>query len=212
MITPHAMVEPTIDDERHAQLRSYLLREVSPAADVALVPRGHPHRRPLLVTGLAAVLAAAGLTTAAMFTGGPTGTPAAEAAVAIEHEEGWTTIRLLDVNADPDAVLAELLSAGIDARIHTYDDLYTEARDTGTEILYMNAATDGTVTLAVIIPPDLAPGVTPSPEVAPHPGDATDDTDPVGDVVEPTPGIRFAESEMSIRDDAGYEVVIVVTD
>jgi hypothetical protein len=212
VITRHAMVEPTIDDERHAQLRSYLLREVSPAADVAPVPRGHPHRRPLLVTGLAAVLAAAGLTTAAMFTGGPTGTPAAEAAVAIEHEEGWTTIRLLDVNADPDAVLAELLSAGIDARIHTHDDLYTEARDTGTEILYMNAATDGTVTLAVIIPPDLAPGVTPSPEVAPHPGDATDDTDPVGDVVEPTPGIRIAESEMSIRDDAGYEVVIVVTD
>jgi hypothetical protein len=213
VITPHAMVEPTLDDARHAQLRSYLIREVSPAADIAPTPRRHAHRRPLLVTGVATVLAAAGLTIGAVFTGGPTGTPAAEAAVAIEHEEGWTTIRLLDVNADPDAVLAELRSAGIDARIDTHDNVYSDARDTGTVILGMDAAADGTVALAVVIPPELAPGVIPPSEAAPPPGDATDDADPVGAVVDlEAEGIRIGESEMSIRDDAGHEVVIVVTD
>jgi hypothetical protein len=213
VITPHAMVEPTLDDERHAQLRSYLIREVGPAADIAPTPRRHAHRRPLLVTGAAAVLAAAGLTIGAVFTGGPTGTPAAEAAVAIEHEEGWTTIRLLDVNADPDAVLAELRSAGIDARIDTHDNVYTDARDTGTVILGMDAAPDGTVALAVVIPPELAPDVIPPSEAAPPPGDATDDADPVGDVVDlEAEGIRIGNGEVSIRDDAGHEVVIVVTD
>jgi hypothetical protein len=206
VITPHAMVEPTLDDARHAQLRSYLIREVSPAADIAPTPRRHAHRRPLLATGVATVLAAAGLTIGAVFTAGPTGTPAAEAAVAIEHQDGWTTIRLLDVNADPDAVLAQLQSAGIDARIDTHDNVYTDARDTGTVILGMDAAPDGAVALAVVIPPELAP------EAAPPPGDATDSTDPVGEVVELNPGIRIGEDWVSFRDDAGIEVVIVVTD
>jgi hypothetical protein len=212
VITPHAMVEPTLDDARHAQLRSYLIREVSPAADIAPTPRRHAHRRPLLATGVATVLAAAGLTIGAVFTAGPTGTPAAEAAVAIEHQDGWTTIRLLDVNADPDAVLAQLQSAGIDARIDTHDNVYTDARDTGTVILGMDAAPDGTVSLAVVIPPELAPAVIPPSDAVPPPDDATDGTDPVGEVVEWYPGIREGEGWVSFRDDAGIEVVIVVTD
>lgn len=210
MITPHAMVEPTLDDERHAQLRSYLIREIGPAADVAPTPRRHAHRRPLLVTGVAAVLAAAGLTIGAVFTGGPTGTPAAEAAVAIEHEEGWTTIRLLDVNADPDAVLAQLQSAGIDARIGTEDSLFTEPPGTGTAVVQMIPAVDGEVTLAVALPPELQPG--PPSEAVPPPGDA----DPVREVVEVAPGIRIGEGWVSFHDDAGLEagleVVIVVRD
>jgi hypothetical protein len=214
VITPHTMVEPTLDDARHAQLRSYLIREVSPAADIAPTPRRQNHRRPLLATGVATVLAAAGLTIGAVFTAGPTGTPAAEAAVAIEHQDGWTTIRLLDVNADPDAVLAQLQSAGIDARIDTHDSLYTEPPDTGTETIVHigDTAPVGVVSLAVVIPPELAPAVIPPSDAVPPPDDATDGTDPVGEVVEWYPGIREGEGWVSFRDDAGIEVVIVVTD
>lgn len=107
---------PTLDQERTDQLRTFLTVEA--AADAVAHapgrPRAHGGRR-LLAGGVAAVVLAGVALLATSIGGGP-GTPTAtraEAAVAIEVDDGWTTVRLADIDADPDQVVAELRAAGI---------------------------------------------------------------------------------------------------
>lgn len=115
-----ATLEPTLDDQRTDQLRTFLTVEA--AADAAAAAPGRAHRgRRRLVGGIAAaVVLGAGLFAVASVAGGPTSGPAGVQtanAVAIERAQpGWTKIAIADIDADPDAVVAELKAAGIDAR------------------------------------------------------------------------------------------------
>lgn len=98
--------ESTLVAERTDQVRTFLTVEA--AADVASVPPSPVRRR--LVAGTVAALLLAGGLVAATSIGGP-----APSAVAYETVDGWTTIRLVDAEADPEAVVQELVAAGFDA-------------------------------------------------------------------------------------------------
>lgn len=111
---------PTLDPQRADQLRTFLTVEA--AADAAQVRdrSAHPGRR-RLVGGLAAAVAlGSGLVAVASVAGGPSSGPASVQtahAVTIEQSApGWTRITIADLDADPDAVVAELRAAGIEAR------------------------------------------------------------------------------------------------
>lgn len=108
---------PTLDPERTAQLRTFLTVEA--AADVARTDAAtalrHPGRR-LALGALATVVVAAGLVVGATVLEWSTGGGRRAEALAIEREGDWTTIRIADIDADPDAVLTELRAAGFDAR------------------------------------------------------------------------------------------------
>lgn len=113
--------EPTLDHARTDQLRTFLTLEA--AADAATSPT-RPIRsgRRRLVGGIAAaVVLGAGLFVGSALAGGPSSGPARVAtanAVAIRPatDTGWTKITISDIDADPDAVVAQLRAAGIDAR------------------------------------------------------------------------------------------------
>lgn len=112
---------PTLDHQRTDELRTFLTVEA--AADLASRRRSAPARRGRrhLVGGIvAAAVMGAGLFAAAAIAGGPGSGPASVEtahAVAIEPAApGWTKLSIEDIDADPDAVVAELQRAGIDAR------------------------------------------------------------------------------------------------
>ncbi len=113
-------LQPTLDPQRTDQLRTFLTVEA--AADAASTPTRSPHRgRRRLAGGIAAAMVlGGGLFAAAAIAGGPSSGPASVQtanAVAIEQSApGWTKISIADIDADPDAVVAELQAAGIDAR------------------------------------------------------------------------------------------------
>ena len=110
---------PTLDRDRTDQIRTFLA--VTAAADMATTSANGPHRasstrRRRLVGGVAAALVlGGGLFAANAVIGGP-GPARTPRAVAVESNGGWTTIRLLDAQADPQAVVDQLEAAGIDAR------------------------------------------------------------------------------------------------
>lgn len=112
-------IDPTLDAQRTDQLRTFLTVEA--AADAASAPAraGRTGRRRLVGGIAAAVVLGAGLFAVTSIAGGPSSGPASVQtanAVAIEQAEpGWTTIRIADIDADPDAVVAELRAAGIAA-------------------------------------------------------------------------------------------------
>lgn len=97
-------------------MAGFLIDEVSSSrpSDV-----GRLRRRPRVLVGAAATAAVAAVL-AGVLTTVPGGAPPA-AAVAIDEEGGWTTVRIVDPDAAPEAVLAELEAAGIDARIERID-------------------------------------------------------------------------------------------
>lgn len=114
---------PTLDPERTDQLRTFLTTEA--AADAAVTsPARRPRHLRLAVGVTAAVLLAGSLTVASALTG--TGSEPADA-VAIEQADGWITVRLIDVDADPQAVVDELRAAGIEARVGDADEVGTSA-------------------------------------------------------------------------------------
>ena len=118
----HTLPTPTLDAERTDQLRTFLTVEA--AAGVAAGAHRAPlrsSRRRLAVGGLAAVLLAGGLLASTAVIGSPGSTPAD--AVAIEEANGWINVRLVDIDADPDAVVEQLRAAGIDARKEDGTDL-----------------------------------------------------------------------------------------
>lgn len=114
----HTLPTITLDDERTDQLRTFLTVEA--AADLAA---GTGARRAsvrsdwrrLALGALAAVLLGGALLASTTIVGSP-GASRADA-VAIEEAAGWINIRIVDVDADPEAVVDELRAAGIDAEV-----------------------------------------------------------------------------------------------
>lgn len=107
---------PTLDPDRFEQLRTFLTAEAAQVAgsrDRALV--GSRRRR----QALGAIAAMALGSVLAVSTLRPGGT---DPALAISTEGEWTAVRLADVDADPQAVVDELVAAGIDARIAPIPD------------------------------------------------------------------------------------------
>ena len=99
---------PILDPQRTDQLRSFLVVEA--AADAARRPPVLTPARRRIAAGAAAALLIAGGIVAVQAVGGD-----APAAIAVEVDGEWTTIRLVDIDADPDAVVADLIAAGFDA-------------------------------------------------------------------------------------------------
>jgi hypothetical protein len=122
------MPTTTLDAERTDRLRSYLVAEA--AASVAeshvvhLVPRSRPARR-VAVAAAAVVVVGGAVFAGSAVVGGP-GAVEPAAAVAFQEDGAWTTIRLTDPDADPQAVLDQLRAAGFDARLDTFEVTVTE--------------------------------------------------------------------------------------
>lgn len=113
-------------DPRAIRLRSFLTDEARQSLRAAPShtaersgPTPNAGRRLVVCFGVVAVLGAALFGVNALV-GGP-GPMSVPQAVAIESSQGWTTVRLLDEDADPTAVLAQLTDAGIPARISRVD-------------------------------------------------------------------------------------------
>lgn len=149
---------PTLDPERTAQLRTFLVTEAAAdAASTSTSPARRPRHLRLAVGVTAAVLLAGSLTVASGLTG--TGSEPADA-VAIEQADGWTTVRLIDVDADPQAVVDELRAAGIEARVGDADEVGTSATG-ATGVTGLSAeSTDGSVGVGMLsaVPLSGAPG------------------------------------------------------
>ena len=118
----------TIDAERIDRLRTFLTTEAG--ADLAgslPTPFLARHRR-LAAGAAAAVVLGGGIVAVNAVTGGPGGPNAAQA-VAISQEDGWTTVRLVDIDADPSAVVHELEAAHIPVTTKT---IHARSGDDGT--------------------------------------------------------------------------------
>jgi hypothetical protein len=154
------MPTPTLDAERTDQLRHYLTAEaaagVTAGRVIHLVPRSRPGRRVALVAG-AAVIVGGALFAGSAVVGGP-GSHAPAAAVAFEEDGAWTTIRLADMDADPQAVLDELHAAGFDAQLDTMHVTRTTGPD-GQETVSLDdpaaAGSAGTTTFMSVQAGDL---------------------------------------------------------
>ncbi len=123
---------PTLDPERTDRLRTFLVVEAASSAAAATPARRSPAVRRSLAAGAAgAVLVAGGLVVASASAGdgparpGPAAegraAPSSEATpstaldletIALTRADGWTTVSLTDIDADPDAVVADLQAAG----------------------------------------------------------------------------------------------------
>jgi hypothetical protein len=132
---------PTLDRERTDLLRTFLTVEA--AADVASVAPSWPHGRRRWVAGIAAAfLLGTGMFAANAVAGGPGPAPVRSAnALSIESNDGWTTVRIEDIDADPQAVLDELHAAGIKAGL----DHLTVGADGHTVTVGSGAGTAGVV-------------------------------------------------------------------
>ena len=116
---------------------------------------------------MAAVLLAGGLLASTAIIGSPGATPAD--AVAIEESGGWINVRLVDVDADPDAVVEQLRAAGIDARVTTAGEAGLvgggtgEAGITGLSVETPDGTGAGMVSVSADAPPPLEvePGTDP---------------------------------------------------
>jgi hypothetical protein len=157
---------PTLDPARADQLRTFLSDEA--AADLtnartATAPL-HRARRRVAIGAAAAVLLGGVVFAATSTIGGPGTRPA----VAIERDAGWTTIRIVDIDADPQAVVDQLRQAGINARLGTLDVkrdgdkvTVTNKPGDGGEVASTFATTkvgdDGLVGLSVALPKGVTP-------------------------------------------------------
>ena len=102
-----------------------------------------PARRRVVVGATAALLLAGGLV-AVQSVGGP-----APAAIAVEVAGEWTTVRLVDIDADPDAVVAQLRDAGFTAERQTLDVVRTEDGDGFSVSVEDSADSAGIIAMAV---------------------------------------------------------------
>ncbi len=174
---------PTLDPERTDQIRSFLVVEA--AADAARRPPVLTPARRRVAVGAAAALLLAGGIVAVQAVGGD-----APAAIAVEVDGEWTTIRLVDIDADPDAVVADLIAAGFDAErqllpvitVDTDGRTLThevESDRSGAGVVAITHAREdggahGIVGLSVSLPEDVRP---PAPPGAPEHGGATIETE-----------------------------------
>ncbi|HEX2577501.1 MAG TPA: hypothetical protein VHK88_14205 [Aquihabitans sp.] len=110
-----ALADPTLDPDRGADLRAFLVREAAAdtARPTAAAGRSTPRRR--LAAGMVLALALAGGIVAVDAVTGGSGSSRSAEAVAITEEGAWTTIRIVDQDADPDDVMAQLEAGGIPA-------------------------------------------------------------------------------------------------
>lgn len=201
-----------LDPQRTAELRTFLTVEA--AADVAHAAGRPDGRRRFALAAVATLVLGGGLFLANALVGGP-GPADVSAAVAIEAApDGWTTVRLVDVDADPQAVVDQLEAAGIPATIDQLD--FTSRGPDGELMISSYRGDDEPAAGAVVIGATTTDGGAPaiaglsvahagSPAVA-APGDAA-----------PTDlerqGIRFGtDGSVSIRSGAGNSVVVLTTD
>jgi hypothetical protein len=146
---------PTLDPDRFQQLRTFLIVEATAqAADVRRRTLVGSRRRRLVV-GAVAVIALSGVL--AVSTLRPGGT---DRALAITTEGEWTTVRLSDIDADAQAVVDELVAAGINARIASRDQDPTTAPGDGvtTEIV-TNLSHELNYGLSIVFPVGSDPNV-----------------------------------------------------
>lgn len=207
---------PVLDPERTAQLRTFLTVEA--AADVARqrTAAGRPagrHRLALAV--LAAMVLGGGLFLANALVGGP-GPADVPAAVAIEAApDGWTTVRLVDIDADPQAVVDQLEAAGIPAAIDRLDVATSTGPDGEVMVSSYRGGDEpaaGAVVIGAATDGDGAPAIAglsvshagAQPVAAPADGSPPD--------LE-SQGIRFGtDGSVSIRSGAGNTVVVLTAD
>jgi hypothetical protein len=230
--TPTPMTPlPSVDEARLAHLERFLVSEVSGPADGLTVRHRRRVRRTVVTLAVAAALSVGIVGTVALAGGSGTA-----AAVAIERDDGWTTVRLNDRDVAPEEVLAELEAAGIEASIKT---IVLAPMEEGDSIVFrINPDERDSGGVGAMAGRGLAPGgrglvgitvdsLVPSFEVVP--GDAIDDAPPGGVVesdvvpVEPDPAEALADLEargirlnlagsVSIRDGAGHTVVLLVVE
>lgn len=211
--------QPTLDAQRTDQLRTFLTVEA--AADAAAPARAVRTGRRRLVGGIAAaVVLGAGLFAAA--TGGPTSGPArveTANAVAIETAEpGWTKISIADIDADPDAVIAELRAAGIEAERQslalqrdregrvTLDSFEDTGPSAGFTMLGLNDAGKKGLAGLTISAPGAAPA--PLPE-----GLSSEDAGRAFHAYLDELGARAgSDGSIEIRNDAGITVIVLTED
>lgn len=116
--------DTTLSTERTTQMRDLLTDEIrhdaAPSLTTSRQRRGTPAPRRVAVGAVAAVLVGGLLFGVNAVAGGP-GQTAVPQALAIESSGGSTTIRLTDLDASPEEVLAQLEAAGIPVRLTTVD-------------------------------------------------------------------------------------------
>jgi hypothetical protein len=200
---------PTLSPDRFEQIRTFLTEE---AATAPADSRGRllaGSRRRGLAVGAAALTLSGVLAVTTLRPGGT------EAALAVTVEDGWTVVRLSDVDADAQAVRDELVAAGIDARIGPVGPDPDLPSGQGLSIVGVVGdlmLPDASYGLSIVIPGGTGPtgGAGPvgeSPPLDTGPVDLTPD-DP--DLLEQH-GVRIGNGEdvsFSIR--AGSDAVVVV--
>jgi hypothetical protein len=192
---------PTLDPDRFEQLRTFLTAEAAQAAG----SRGRAlvgWRRRLAVGAIAAMAVGSVLAVSTLRPGGT------DPALAISTEGEWTTVRLADVDADPQAVVDELVAAGIDARIAPIPDALPPGYGMGVGVF--NGTSDETAYgLSIAIPAgfDSTGG--------PEPAEQGLQPEPAEQGLRPDPfeshGVRFGDSgdvAFSIR--SGSDAVVLV--
>ncbi len=137
---------PTLDPDRTDQMRTFLVVEAASSVATA-TPARRPAaavRRTLVAGGVATALVAGGLVAISLTDDAPAPTDPSRAegtttvalpdlqTIAVARSDGWTTVRLTDVDADPDAVVVDLQAAGF----------ATERRELAVEV-----GPDGSVTV-----------------------------------------------------------------
>lgn len=206
---------PTLDPQRTDQLRTFLVVEAAASAP-ARRPVLTPARRRVLA-GATAVLVLGGAFVAAEAVGGP-----APAAIAVEVDGEWTTVRIVDIDADPDAVVAQLREAGFAAERRSLPVVRTD--DGGMEVTHEGGAGAGVVGfvhsgegggayglvgLSVTLPPDLTPAGPPEIGTEEVPVQATEDGIAVVEDDLLDAGVRFEPGGgVSLR--RGADVTILV--
>jgi hypothetical protein len=206
-------------------VQRFLVREAT-ASTLDPVAHRRPQARRVVAAGAVAACIGLGIVAAGALVGGP-GAPAPAAAVAVATEDGWTTVRVLDPDADPADILADLEAAGIEASIKVVpplqdgDTLHVsvgpEESGVGTAMATMEPGRQGLIGLTVNTP-DISFG--PSPADAGHPDEhlVEDGEPPEGEMPDPAAeieaaGVRHGEDmSISIRDGSDNVVVLLVAE
>jgi hypothetical protein len=166
------------------------------------------------------VLVLGGAFVTAEAVGGP-----APAAIAVEVDGEWTTVRIVDIDADPDAVVAQLREAGFPAERQPLPVVRTDGgmtvvheapeAESGAGVVGFVHGDDGDggahglVGLSVTLPSDLAPDGPPEVDTDPVPAQATEDGIAVVEDDLLGAGVRFEpDGGVSLR--RGADVTIVV--
>jgi hypothetical protein len=205
---------PTLDPERTDQIRSFLVVEA--AADAARRPPVLTPARRRVAVGAAAALLLAGGIVAVQAVGGD-----APAAIAVEVDGEWTTIRLVDIDADPDAVVADLIAAGFTAERQPLEVIETDGGSLSSVHVTDEHGGDGVVALAhgrqgggahgiVGLTVSVPEGVSPPPPDVPEHGGVVVEADPA-EALPSGGGVGPAEADLldvgvRFEDDGGVSL------